>query len=974
MPDWGVDPRPTGTVTFLFTDVEGSTRLWEEHPAEMPASLARHDKILRTSIERRDGFVFATTGEGFAVAFTHPRDAIDTAVEIQQGLTTECPPGELPLTVRMGVYTGEASERDGVYAGPVLNRAARIMAAGHGGQILVGAPTASLLEDVDFIDLGEHGLKDLAGAEHVFQVRAAGLRTEFPPLQTLDARRGNLPAPATTLVGRASELAEILDVVRANRLVTLTGVGGVGKTRLALEVGAVLADEYPDGIWLVELAPVGDLASVPDAIATAFGITPQAGASLTQTVAEALSGRRLLMLLDNCEHVVDAAADAVAAILSRLDAPTVLATSRESLRVAGEQLMPVPPLALDGGTESAAVTLFLERARAVNPGFGLDDVASAEAVTEICHGLDGLALAIELAAARMVSLTPVDLRQRLLADRFRLLTGSKRQRSLRETVGWSYDLLDDEERAVLQYASIFSGGFGVDAIANVMAADGVHAGDTFDVLDRLDSLVRKSLVTASHSSGQVRYGLLETIRQFAENELSGLGTIGPARDRHARYFAREVTARWERWNGPGFREAVDWVDVEFANLRAAFRWSAARDDVETAADIAAHAVIVGVSAEMFETVGWVEEIIDAATAADVRRLPRVYTAAGYSCFTGRPEQAVTYAQAAARLETNSRYEAFEPGFANFIEALAQVYSGHLDKYVELTQKVAGLPGVARAYGLPGLVDGLQATGRVEEAMNLADEAVAAARKHGNPWYIAYALWTRGTAYARVDPARALTAWREGLAYVQQHRVHFFEGFIARDAALLKLVDADPEESLALFEAAIDSFRRVGNIAQLTITLASVTSLFERIDRPEAAGTLYGAITRQPGSEHHVPDLPDLAERIAKKLGADRFDECASTGAAMDLTATAHYARDEIQSARAELATRAPRPANPAGLSRREVQVLRLVAEGLTTREIANRLYISPKTADHHIQHVYTKIGVSNRAGATLWAFQHDVVD
>ena len=956
-------------MTFLFTDVEGSTRLWEEQPAEMQRALERHDEILRTSIERRDGCVFATTGDGFAVAFTRARDAVDTAVEAQRALATERWPTALPVTVRMGLHTGEASERDGDYFGPVLNRAARIMAAGHGGQILVGAPTASLLEATELVDLGEQRLKDLPGAVRVFQVGAEGVPSDFPPLRITDARRGNLPLPATPLVGRERELAETVDVVRANRLVTLTGVGGVGKTRVALEVGAVLAAEFPDGVWLVELAPVGEPASVPDAIATALGISPQAGVPVNDAVAEALSGRRLLMLLDNCEHVVDAAADAVQSILARSGTATVLATSREGLRVGGEHLMPVPPLDLEGGAASAAVALFVERARAVNPGFELDDVATAEVVTEICRGLDGLALGIELAAARMLSMTPADLQQRLVADRFRMLTGSKRQRSLRETVGWSYELLSDEERAVLRHASVFSGGFDLDAITDVIGAD-----DTVDVLDRLDSLVRKSLVTASRATGLVRYSLLETIRQFAEEELSALGTLEQVRDRHATRFASELMVRWERWNGPGFRDAVDWVEIEFSNLRAAFRWSAARNDVETAADIAAHATVIGVSVELFETVGWVEEIIEAATHADVRRLPRVYTAAGYSCFTGRPEQAVAHAQTAALLEANPKYDPFLPGLATFIEALAQVYCGHLDRYVELTRRVAALPGGARAFGLPGLVDGLQATGHVEEAIDLADEAVAAAREQGNPWWIAYSLWTRGTAYARVDPARALTAWREGLEYVRQNRVHFFEGFIARDAALLKLVDADPEEALALFETAIDSFRQVGNVAQLTITLASVPALFERIDSFEVASTLYGAITCQPGSEHHVPDLPDLAGRLASKLGSDRFDDCASSGAAMDLSETAHYAREQIQLARTQLATQATRPGPPSGLSRREVEVLRLVAEGLTTREIADRLFISPKTADHHIQHVYTKIGVSNRASAALWAVQHDVVD
>jgi class 3 adenylate cyclase len=419
-----VNRRPTGTVTFLLTAVVGSTRLWEEHPDEMPAAFARLRGNVQHASEAHDGFVFAATGEGFAVAFAHAPDAIDAAVEMQHDIAAANGTGTMPVAVRMGVYTGEASERDGMYAGPVLNRAARIMAAAHGGQILVGAPTASSLDTVALVDLGEHRFKDLTVAERVFQVRAEGLPTDFPALNARDGRAGNLPVPATAIIGRAREVAETVETVRANRLVTLTGVGGVGKTRLALEAGAALAGEFPDGVWLVELAPVGDSTSVPGAIATALGITPQAGVTLTTTIADALSGRRMLVILDNCEHVVDAAADAVAAILARPGAVTVLATSREGLRVAGEQLVPIPPLALDGGSSSAAVALFVERASAVSPGFRLDDIATADVVTEICRGLDGLALAIELAAARMVSLTPADLQQRLLADRFRMLTGS----------------------------------------------------------------------------------------------------------------------------------------------------------------------------------------------------------------------------------------------------------------------------------------------------------------------------------------------------------------------------------------------------------------------------------------------------------------------------------------------------------------------------------------------------------------------
>ncbi len=541
-----MDGRPTGTVTFLFTDVEASTRLWEEQPDEMQTASERHDEILRTSIDGRGGYVFATTGDGFAAAFSSARDALDAAVVAQRALTREEWPTEEPVTVRMGLYTGETAERDGEYFGSALNRAARIMAAGRGGQILVGAPTAALLDASEVVDLGEQRLTDLPGLERLFQVRAEGLHSEFPPPRGLEGRRGNLPVLSTTLIGRGQELAQVTDLVRANRLVTLTGVGGVGKTRLALAAATAIAGDFPDGVWLVELAPVGASASVPDAIATALGITLQSGVPATHTIAAALAGARVLLLLDNCEHVVDAAADVAESILNRSGTAAVLATSREGLRVAGERLFPVPTLAVDAGPASPAVELFLDRARAVDPAFELIDVANAKAVTEICRGLDGIALAIELAAARVVSLTPVDLQQRLLADRFRMLTGSKRQRSLQDTVGWSYELLNEDEREVLQQASVFSGGFDLDTLTAV-----IESADSFAVLELLDSLVRKSLVTTSQSDGQVRYALLETIRQFAEDELSACGSLTRVRGRHVRTSPRRSSGGGSNGAAPG---------------------------------------------------------------------------------------------------------------------------------------------------------------------------------------------------------------------------------------------------------------------------------------------------------------------------------------------------------------------------------------------------------------------------------------
>jgi predicted ATPase/class 3 adenylate cyclase/DNA-binding CsgD family transcriptional regulator len=966
---------PTGTVTFLFTDIEGSTRLWEDHPADMHTALSLHDAILRTEFERF-GHVFATGGDGFAVVFSRPQDAIDAAVHAQQALAAQRWPRGVPLTVRMGLDTGAAYERGGDYFGPVPNRAARIMAAAHGGQILVSTRTASLVEvlpSIELIDVGDHRLKDLERAERLFQVRVEGLPTDFPPPRSQSAFRGNLPTPTANLIGRSGVLAEVVDLVRANRLVTLTGVGGVGKTRLALEVGADLASELPDGVWLVELASVVDSTAVPDAIATAMGVTPQAGVPVMHTVADVLSGRRLLLVLDNCEHVLDAAAEAVESLLARCSTVRVLATSRESLQLAGERRRLVLPLALEGDSASPAVMLFVERARAISSRIDFHEPETAAAVIEICRRLDGLPLGIELAAARTTSMSPTDMRNRL-NDRFRILKSStrtpRRQQSLRDVVSWSYELLNDDERAVLRCASVFAGGFDVAAITEVLGSS-----DEVEVLDLIDSLVHKSLVITDHATGSARYLLLETIRQFAEDELAATGTLDVVRDRHAAFFARTAVAQWERWNGPAWRECVDWVEVELANLRAAFRWSADRPDPETAADIAAHSALMGVSVQLFETVGWAQEILDAATLADVRRLPRVYTAAAWGCFTGGPEQAVLAAQMAARLETDPRYEPCEAGLSGLIEALAQVYAGHLDRYVEVATKLVTLPGNARAWGLSLLLDGLQATGRVDEAIELTNESVPAARALGNPYFIAYALWTCGGAYANTDPAHALAVWREALDYVQLHRVNFFVGFIARDAARQRLVDADPDDALTMFDAAIESFQQAGNVAQLTITLASATTLFERIERREEAATLYGAIARQAGSEHHVPDLPELAGRLATTLGDETFHQHETRGAAMDLNDAAHYARQQIQLALAQLGAQvATRQSRAGGLSPREIDVLRLAAQGLTTREIAAQLFISAKTADRHLQNLYTKIGVSNRAGATLWAAQHQLID
>ena len=880
-------------MTFLFTDIEGSTRRWEAEPEAMRSALAVHDEVLRSAIGAHGGWLFKHTGDGVCAAFASARTAIDAAVQAQRLL-------ELP--VRMGIATGEVQERDGDYFGPVLNRAARVMDAGHGGQILVSWVAAGLAAGVDFVDLGEHRLRDLSGVEHLFQVRAEGLAAEFPPLRTVDAVPGNLAVQTTSFIGREVEVKDLTELVRAHRLVTLTGVGGVGKTRLAVQVAAELITEFPDGVWLVELAPVGDPAAVPDVVAAMLGVTPQAGLTVTDSIARVLSGRRLLIVLDNCEHVLDAAADVVQTILARTTTVKVIATSREGLRVGAEHLWVVPSLDVHAGVTSAAVELFVERAQAVVAGFALDNDLDTTSVMEICRRLDGIALAIELAAARMVSMSAQDVRDRL-GDRFRLLSGSRRglerHQTLRHAVGWSYDLLHDDEQAVLNRCSVFADGFDLAAATHICSDDGL---DEYTVLDRLDSLVRKSLITAERAGGHARYGMLETIRQFAQDQLAATGTISEVRDRHASYFGAQAVAHWDIWDGPRQRVALDWVDVEFANLRAGFRWSTDQGDLVNAVAIAAHTTMLALTLQRFEPAGWAEEILTAAAAAELCQLPRLYTAASVCLFTGRPE-AVGYAQTAVALEADPHYDPFETGWSSFLEATAHAYAGRVDPWLEIYTGLIAQPGFAHLIGLCGLLYALPTVGRGEEAMAIAEETVTVARADGNPYWIAFALVGYGRAFAESDPGRALTVLRQGIVYTREHRLPLFEAVIARDAAGLEAVHGDLEQGLVLFEAVIDSLHRAGNVAHLAATLANLAVFFDRIEQPEIAATIYGTSTHNASnsSSTMVINLVAVVDRLRVVLGEVVFDTCVAVGAAMEPAETVHYARQQIQFARRQSA-------------------------------------------------------------------------
>src|SRR5271163_883361 len=733
---------PSGVVTFLFTDVEGSTRRWEADADAMRVALAAHDEVLRGAIEAHGGFMFKHTGDGVCAAFGSPKAAVNTAVAAQRSL-------ELP--VRMGLATGEAELRDGDYFGAVLNRAARVMAAGHGGQILLAESTAGLLTGVDLVDLGPRRLRDLPNPVGLFQVRAADLRTDFPPLRALDASPGNLRPAVTSFIGRESEVAELQTMLKAHRLVTLTGVGGVGKTRLALEVAARLVDEFPDGVWFFELAAVTDPAAVPDAVAAVLGITQQPGKSVTDSIAAALEGRVRLLVFDNCEHVLNAAADLIEAIFAHSATVKILATSREGLRVVDEQVWPVPSLEVGAGIDSAAVTLFVERAGSVAPRFSLAKADEASAVVEICGRLDGIPLAIELAASRMPSMTASEVRDRL-DQRFRLLVGSRRglerHQTLRHAVAWSYELLGDAEKALLERCSVFAGGFDLQSAC---AVAGSEDPDDYAVLDLLDALVRKSLLVADRSAGRTRFSMLETIRQFAEEQLVASGAATEARTAHARYFAGREADITARWDSPRQREAHDWFTIELANLRTAFRWAADHGDLDAAATIATYAAFLGMQVEHREPIAWAEELIEPARVADHPRLAFLYVMATWCSQVGRTDDAVRYSDAAQLLIASGRYEEVPFG-GEAVLGNAYLHIGQPERCVEWCRAQLARGRDTHTVITAYLVNAMALAGSHDEAMAAANGLIDAAEATHNPAVLSLALYVQDQLYAHHDAA------------------------------------------------------------------------------------------------------------------------------------------------------------------------------------------------------------------------------
>ena len=900
---------PSGTVTFLFTDLEGSTRLWDDHPEAMSDALARHDEILRSVITSHGGHVVKTTGDGVHAAFGTAHDALDASAEAQRVLAAEPWDGTWPLKVRMGLHTCEAELRDGDYYGSAVNRAARLMSVAHGGQVVVSLATSELVRDADweFVDLGEHRLADLARTERVFQLIVSDMPSEFPPLRSLEAFPGNLPLQLTSFVGREDQLVVLTKLLGASRLVTLTGMGGVGKTRLALQIAAEIIGQFPDGAWWCEFAPVTDPAMVWETLATSLRVQPSPGRAVDESVVDYLAAKRLLLVLDNCEHLLDPVAGLVDAIEHRCPKVSVLATSREGLAVAGEQLVAVPPLGVpaeDAGDDdlhqAEAVCLFWDRASAARRDFALTD-RNVAAVGVLCRRLDGIPLAIELAAARVRSLSPDDLVSRL-DQRFKLLThGSRgaleRHQTLRSTIDWSYDLLTPTERHSLNRLSVFAGGCDLGAAEAVLPGDEIDAADVVDVLGQL---VDKSLVVVDDIDGGVRYRLLETIRQYARERLDASGEPVALRRRHADHYVALAEVAGAHLRG---REHVEWASVvirEIDNFRAALDWAVEARSPEHALRLVAPLAVQGRIGDL--AMEWAATASAIPGGDDHPLVPVVATWAAWGAIAAgdlvRAEALVATAeQAQAALGTRLPSVARAQAILAFFRGAFDEARRDAAEWVDLA-RASGDP-YELAHALTMLASAIQITEPTPDAaIATIDEAVRVARAAGVDSALPFALPLLATWLPYEESERALALLDEatevstrigdrwGVANTTHQKGHIAGRRGEWRTALRAIVDA-ADENLQL-----------GALANVGLChLAGVA--FWELGLFEPAAVLIGKSDAM--SEAQIPDwILEMKEAthaaLRETLGEQHVAKLAEQGAALGVTDAVAYLHAEAERA------------------------------------------------------------------------------
>ncbi len=1082
----GVGELPTGTVTLLLADVEGSTRLWETQPEEMTAAVARLDRTLTDLVGDHGGVRPVEQGEGdsFVLAFSRAREAVACALALQRAALA-------PIRLRIGIHTGEVQLRDeGNYIGPTINRAGRLRDLAHGGQTVLSGSTEELVFDALPADawltgLGRHELRGVARPERVAQLCHPDIHNDFPPLRTpkpVAAER--LPVQLTSFIGRDAEISDVRQNLAANRLVTLTGAGGVGKTRLAIRVAAEIATEFEDGAWYVDLAPITDPDLVPVAVTGALGRADQPGRSTTDTLVRAVGDRRMLVLLDNCEHLLDSVASLTSSLLRACPGLTLLATSREPVTVAGEVTWQVPSLSLD----DEAIELFVDRARRARSGFTVAD-GDIEAVHEICRRLDGMPLAIELAAARVRALS-LDEIVGSLHDRFRLLTGGgrtavRRQQTLRASVDWSHALLTEPEQVLFRRLAVFLGGF--DLAAARAVAGGTEV-ESYQVIDQLALLVDKSLVVADDTGGRMRYRLLETVRQYALEKLGESGEADAVRGRHRDYYTA-MAAQLDAPLASGHQRRVAQIEAELDNLRAAFAWSRENFDVELALQIASSLQPLWLTrGRLREGLSWLDEALADRDTADREVAPAVLarTLADAALLDGwvgvpeRREQAAESLAIARQLDDPSLLvraltacfgtAAFDPEeaatyFAEAIElarALGDRWRlSQLLGFQAYAAMVGGDPitpsaaeegrdladaigdwyasAQCRLWGIAGgrsvLSDLPGADAELRDLIVDADRAGDSLCRFNALITQSFVLGWQGKTAAAVAAAETAIASAadlgvviEGLGHLTLGAAYLSAGDVtaARDSliqAYSRIPDAGFTTTNTLWRAETELaagdvvaarvwadqavsatkgfFRMMALTARARVALAEgdaqaaerdvydalacaadsgaqlgVPAIFDFLawlaaqaeSYPEAA-RLFGAAeavrqrTGEVAYEIYRADYEASVTALRNTMSQSDFDAAWAEGAALTTEEAIAYA----QRGRGER----KRPSTGwASLTPAELDVVRLVSEGLGNKDIAAKLFISPRTVETHLTHVYTKLGLSSRVQLAQEAGRH----
>ncbi|MGB9306385.1 MAG: LuxR C-terminal-related transcriptional regulator [Mycobacterium sp.] len=1072
---------PTGTVTLLLADVEGSTRLWETQPEEMAAAVARLDQAVADAIAAHDGVRPVEQGEGdsFVVAFGRASDAVACALDLQRSPLA-------PIRLRIGVHTGEVRLRDpkdpSNYIGPTINRTARLRDLAHGSQTVLSGTTEDLVVDQLPADawltaLGTHPLRDLPRPERVVQLCHPDLRNDFPPLRThTSSAAHNLPAQLTSFVGRQVEIGRLRDALARNRLVTLIGAGGVGKTRLAVQVAAEAAGDFRDGAWYVDLAPITAAEVVPVTFARALGLPDHPGRSTMDTLSRFVPDRHLLIVLDNCEHLLDACAELLGTLLAAAPRLTVLATSREPVNVTGEVIWQVPSLSL----ADEAIELFAQRARLARPEFAVTE-DNSKAVTEICRRLDGMPLAIELAAARVRALSLTEIVDSL-HDRFRLLTGGsrtavRRQQTLRASVDWSHALLTETERILFRRLAVFLGGFDLQAAQAVCGDSGV---ERYQVLDQLTLLVDKSLVVADDSSGRTRYRLLETVRQYAMEKLSESGEADAVRSRHRDHYT-SIAALLDEPAGADYRQRLDRAELETDNLRSALGWNLENDDTERALMLASSLRPVWLTrGRMLEGLAWFHVIlsdydqdIDVTPAVQARALcDEVVLNVYISERMNRAQRAMEIAHelddpallartlSAYAYIAGARYDAETSAtyFARAIELartlddrwmLSQILGWQANTGLVIGDPVGALAAAEESREIADAIGDLSNSrlcrqaitwahllqGNVVEAISEFSALAAECEEAHDDILRPVSLMGLGIAHAHrgdVEAARStatvglevaagLGEYFVGTAYAQSSTASLAAGDIAAahdaaEAAYERLHVAQPEVAVA---------QRAFNSIEVALARGDLTTARDHADAAVAIGKGYhlatallvrarvaaaegaaengerdahAALSCAAGAGLHLY-LPGIFECLAclaatdghhpyavrlfgaadalrQRMGLMRFRiydaECEAAlavirnslddksfdatwaeGAALSIGEAIAYA----QRGRGER----KRPASGwPSLTPAERDVARLVCEGLANKDIAARLFVSPRTVQAHLTHIYTKLGITSR--------------